>query len=73
MNTNDTESNPVYSARINKEIQDEFKKTCKRFHIDHKYVIQEYMKKFVVLNINKESYESPIFLPENKTNLETDD
>lgn len=53
-------TNPVYSARVNKEIQDAFKSECERMNIDHRYVISEYMKKFVVLNAQRESFKKAI-------------
>lgn len=53
-------SNPVYSARIPDEVLEVFKNECERMGIPHNYVIQEYMKKFIVLNINRESYKSAI-------------
>lgn len=60
------ESNPVYSARINPEILDKFKQECERLNIDHKYVVSEYMKKFIVLNSGIESYEKAIFFDNEK-------
>lgn len=58
--------NPVYSARVNPEILDAFKSECERMNIDHKYVVSEYMKKFVVLNSERESFEKAIFFDSEK-------
>lgn len=61
------EDTAVYSARINKEIKERFIEECKRLNIPHKYVISEYMKKFIVLNIDKDSHETAVlFEPSTK-------
>ena len=51
----------VFSVRVSEEIIETFKEECDRYDIPTAFVISEYMKKFIVLNINRESYESPIF------------
>lgn len=58
--------NPVFSARINPEILGTFKSECERLNVDPKYVISEYMKKFVVLNADRESFEKAIFFDSEK-------
>ncbi len=58
--------NPVYSARVNQEILEAFKSECVRMNIDHKYVVSEYMKKFVVLNSERENFEKAIFFDSEK-------
>jgi len=64
------ESNPVYSARVSKEIVDTFKEQCSRMNVPHNYIMSEYMKRFIVLNINRESYESPILETSDNNNKE---
>ncbi len=51
---------PVYSTRINLEIQKAFKSECERMNVDHSYVVSEYMKKFVVLNTEREAFKKAI-------------
>lgn len=63
-------SNPVYSARIPEEILETYKEQCERMNVPHNYIISEYMKKFIVLNIGRESYEAPILEKENKNENE---
>lgn len=55
---------PVYSVRINEEILEAFKSECERMNVDPKYVISEYMKNFVVLNAERESFKKAIFFKE---------
>lgn len=59
--TKNSEIKPIYNARISKEIIDTFKEVCSKMNIPHSYVVSEYMKIHVVLNINRENYESPLF------------
>lgn len=60
----DKKNKPVYSVRINEEILSAFKKECERMNIDPKYVVSEYMKKFVVLNSNREGFKKAIMFDE---------
>ena len=57
---------PVYSTRVRKEIQVVFKEECERMGVDHSYVISEYMKKFVVLNSDRESFKKAIMFDSEK-------
>lgn len=52
--------NPVYSVRIADEISDTFKEVCEKMSVPHSHIISEYMKKFIVLNIDRESYKPPL-------------
>lgn len=63
-------SNPVYSARVSEEIMETFKEQCSRMNVPHNFIVSEYMKKFIVLNINRESYESPILEGNSEAGLE---
>lgn len=54
------QTNPVYSARVNKEILEAFKDQCERMNVDHRYVVSEYMKKFVVLNAPRDRFKKAV-------------
>lgn len=57
---------PVYSTRVREEIQSVFKEECERMGVDHGYVISEYMKKFVVLNADREAFKKAILFDSEK-------